>query len=182
MALALALAWMILGSVPVSWRSSVEVFDRLLRRHGVDSDAVVDVHAAWAAFVEFLQTPLGGIMTGEDSDADGFIVQWGRWSWNDHCPSLSFTRQLAIPETEDSDWQPSYWQVELEMTFPDLPSLTGLDELNESDTGFSFEPIGPARAAELAATRDHYLALYPQLGALFSTAPANSALSLQQVD
>jgi hypothetical protein len=180
--LAVETAWLILDGVPVPWQSSAEVFGRLLRQHGVDPDAVADVHAAWAAFEEFLQTPLDGVVAGEDSDADGFIAQWGRWSWNENRPSLSFTRQLAIPDAEDPDWQPSLWQVELEMTFPDGPSLAGLDELNESSTGFSFEPIGTARSAEIASTRDHYLALYPQLRALFNTVPDKSTLSLQQVD
>jgi hypothetical protein len=164
----------------VSWQSSIEVFSRLLRQGGVDPDAVADVHAAWAAFEEFLQTQLDGVASGED--VDGFIVQWGRWSWNDNRPSLSFSRQLAIADAEDPDWQPSYWQVELEMTFPDAPSLADLDELNESSTGFSFDRIGPTRAAELASTRDHYLTLYPQLRTLFDSAPAKSSLSLQQVD
>jgi hypothetical protein len=114
-----------MGGVSVSWQSSIEVFSGLLRQRGVDPDAVADVHGAWAAFEEF---------------------QWGRWSWNDSRPSLSFTRQLAIPDAEDPDGQPGYWQVELEMTFPDVPSLVDLGELNESSTGFSFDPIGPPRA------------------------------------
>ena len=164
----------------VSWQSSIEVFSRFLRQRGVDPDAVADVHAARAAFEEFLQIQLDGVASGED--VDGYIVQWGRWSWNDSRPSLSFTRQLAIPDAEDPDRQPSYWQVELEMTFPDVPSLADLDELNESSTGFSFDPIGSTRAAELASTRDHYLTLYPQLRTLFDSAPAKSSLSMQQVD
>ena len=164
----------------VSWQSSIEVFSRLLRGRGLDPDSVADVHAAWAAFEEFLQTPLEGVASGED--ADGYIVQWGRWSWNDSRPNLSFTRQLAIPDAEDPDGQPSYWQVDLEMTFSDVPSLTGLDELNESSTGFGFDPVGPLRAAELTSIHDHYLTLYPQLRTLFDSAPAKSGLSLQQVD
>lgn len=181
----MALASSILGGVSVPWQSSVEVFGRLLRQHGVDlvdPAAMSDVDRAWAAFEEFCQTPLEGIATGEDCDGDGFIVQWGRWSWNDNRPSLLFTRQLAIPDAEGPDWQPSYWQVGLEMTFPDSPSLARLNELNESNTGFSFAPVGPARSIELASTRNHYLALYPQLATLWNTVPDKSTLSLEQVD
>lgn len=73
-------------------------------------------------------------MAGEDCDADGFVIAWGRWPENANRPSLSLTRLLAIPDAEDPDWQPSYWYVDLEMTFPDSPSLAGLGELNESNT------------------------------------------------
>jgi hypothetical protein len=172
---------LILGGVSVSWQSGVRVFETLLRQRGVDPDAVADVDSAWAAFEEFLQIPLDGLLTDEDSDSDGFIVQWGRWSWNDGLPSLVFTRQLAIPDGEDPHWQPSYWRVELEMTFPNDRGLAGLDELNESNTGFSFEPVGPARSAEIAATREHYLTIYPLLRTLFNATPTTSRLALEQV-
>ncbi|OLB79915.1 MAG: hypothetical protein AUI14_08855 [Actinobacteria bacterium 13_2_20CM_2_71_6] len=151
-------------------------------KHGIEPDAVTNVEAAWAAFGEFLQTPVNGIVSADDSDADGFIVQWGRWSWNDKRPSLSFTRQLAVPDANDPGWQPSYWHVELEMTFQDEPSLVGLDALNESNSGFSFEPIGPARGVELTVTHDHYLGLYPQLQAIWRATPTGSKLSLYQAD
>jgi hypothetical protein len=42
-------------------------------------------------------------------------------------------------------------------------------------------PSAAARSAELAATRDHYLALYPQLQALWQARPVDSKLSLHQV-
>lgn len=163
------------------WQSSLELFDRLLRRQGVDPGAVADVAAAWVAFEQFLETPMDGIASAGDCDADGFIVQWGRWSWNSNRPGLCFTRQLAIPD-EGFDSRPSYWQVELAIVFPDGPSLLGLDQLNESDTGFNFQPIGPARGVELAAIHDHYLGRYPQLRALFDATPDRSALSLTQAD
>lgn len=66
--------------MPIDWRSSVELFAQMLCQRGVPPDAVSNVDAAWAAFTEFVQTPLDGIVTGEDSDGDGFIVQWGCWS------------------------------------------------------------------------------------------------------
>lgn len=59
--------------MPVPWQSSIEIFARILHHHGVDPDAVADVHAAWTAFEVFLQTQLDGFAAGED--ADGFIMQ-----------------------------------------------------------------------------------------------------------
>jgi hypothetical protein len=80
--------------MPTPWRDSAGTFAEILRRHGVDPEAVTDVEAAWCAFGEFLQVAVDGIDT--DADADGFLVQWGRYSWNDDRLSLSFTRQLAV--------------------------------------------------------------------------------------
>jgi hypothetical protein len=68
------------------------------------------------------------------------------------------------------------------MIFQDESAWAGLDELNESNTGFRFDPIGPARSAELAATHDHYLGLYPPLRALWRSRPTQSELSLYQAD
>ena len=164
------------------WPSSVDVFGQVLRRHGVDPDAVADVGAAWAAFEEFLQIEVDGTVSPEDEDGDGFIVQWGRWSWNDNRPSLSFTRQLGIPDADDPHGQPSYWQIDLAMTFEDEPDLAGIDELNESDTGFSFTPIGPERAAELTELRTHDLGLYPQLQAIWNSRPIKTKLTMYQAD
>jgi hypothetical protein len=168
--------------MPVPWQSSAETFGQILRRLGLDSNAVADVALAWTAFAEFLQVEVDGIASSEGSDADGFIVQWGRWSWNDNLPALSFTRQLAIPDADDPAGQPSYWQVDLQMTFQDEPNLAGLDELNESDTGFSFDPVGPERTAELAAMHTHYLWLYPQLQAIWHAIPIKSELTMYQAD
>jgi hypothetical protein len=166
----------------VAWRSSPDVFGDILRQHGCQPSAVGDVEAAWMAFVEFMQTQIDGIAPGEDSDADGFIVQWGRWLGRDTLrPYLSFTRQLAIPDAEDPERQPSYWQIELLMLFDDEPSLAGIDELNERNSGFCFEPIGPARVAELRTTRERYLQLYPQLHAVWHAKPSESNVSMENV-
>ncbi|MFB6560376.1 hypothetical protein ACFCYH_16070 [Streptomyces sp. NPDC056400] len=72
------------------WKNSHEVFVLVLRRHGLAPDAIDDVARAWSAFQEFVQVPVDGIEPAED-DGDGFIVQWGRWSWNDDRPALVFT-------------------------------------------------------------------------------------------
>jgi hypothetical protein len=147
----------------------------------VDPDAA-EVGAAWAAFEEFLRIEVDGTVSAEDEDGDGFIVQWGRWSWNDNRPSLSFTRRLGIPDADDPDGLPSYWQVDPAMTFEDGPDLAGIDELNESDTDFSFTPIGPERAAELIELRTHYLGLYPQREEIWNSRPLNTELTMYQAD
>ncbi len=60
---------------------------------------------------------------GPDSDADGFIVQWGRYGQKDRRPTLTFTRQFAVDVRAtwpEPDWyQPEYWQVNLELAFDD---------------------------------------------------------------
>lgn len=78
----------------IAWRESPEVLVGLLRRHGLAPDRVDNVDVAWKAFCEFLAQPVDGLEPGPDSDADGFVVQWGRDSWHDRLPSLSFTRQI----------------------------------------------------------------------------------------
>ena len=67
----------------IAWRDSPEQLVVLLGRHGPVADRVDDVGPAWTAFREFLAAPVDGPEPGPDSDADGFIVQWGRYSWHD---------------------------------------------------------------------------------------------------
>ncbi|MFE5561622.1 hypothetical protein [Streptomyces sp. NPDC056544] len=55
------------------WKNSHELFVLVLRRHGLDPDAIDDVARAWSAFQEFVQVPVDGIEPAED-DGDGFIV------------------------------------------------------------------------------------------------------------
>ncbi|MEJ8643329.1 hypothetical protein WKI68_21930 [Streptomyces sp. MS1.HAVA.3] len=106
----------------IPWRSSAEALAQTLRQQGVDPDAVRDVDAAWDAFGRFLQLEIDGI-EGPENDGDGFIVEWGRWDWNDGRPALSFGRLLAVSEPGDVDdadegyWQPEYWKAELELVF-----------------------------------------------------------------
>jgi hypothetical protein len=47
--------------MPTSWRDSADSLDEILRRHGVDPEAVTDVEAAWRAFI--LGTTLGGALS-----------------------------------------------------------------------------------------------------------------------
>jgi hypothetical protein len=86
----------------------------LLRAHGQDPEQVTSVEAAWQAFRSFLAAPIDGLEPGPDSDADGFIVQWGRYGWNDKRPSLTFTRQMAVAVeatcTESDSYQPELWR------------------------------------------------------------------------
>jgi hypothetical protein len=169
--------------MPIPWGTSADVFTQILRRHGVEPDSVTEVDAAWLAFAEFLQLGVEGIDPTPDSDADGFIVQWGRRSWSDSRLTLSFTRQLAVADIGDRDdpyWQPELWQLDLEMAFNDEPDLLGLDRLDIRNTGFRFEPIGAPRAAELAETRAD-MQRYAPLQAVWSAIPASSQLSFECV-
>ncbi|WP_200208810.1 hypothetical protein [Micromonospora coerulea] len=159
------------------------MFAQILRRHGVEQDSVTDVDAAWGAFAEFLQLDIYGVDATPDSDADGFIIQWGRRSWSDNRLILTFTRQLAIADVGDHDdpyWQPELWQLDLEMAFDDEADLTGLDSLGVHDTGFSFPPTGPLRAAALADTWAKAQRHAPVRAACIAT-PAGSSLSFECV-
>jgi hypothetical protein len=152
----------------------------MLRQYGVEPDAVGDVAVAWRAFGDFLQVELDGLAPAMGPDADGFIVQWGRWSWHQGRLSMALTRQLAVPDGDDEgapDGQPALWQVELTMLFADAPALTCLETGPVADTGFRFTPIGPRRAAELEQLRG-----YAPVRAVWNVAPVRSALSFDRAD
>jgi hypothetical protein len=107
-----------------SWRSSAEEFVEILQRYGVDPAGVTDVAAAWQAFDEFLQVEIDGVDTSDGCDADGFIVQWGRYSWTAERLCLSLTRQLAVADgadRADPGGNAQYWQIDLQMCFDDAP-------------------------------------------------------------
>ncbi|MFC8434633.1 hypothetical protein [Streptomyces sp. NPDC057253] len=140
-----------------------------------------DVEVAWGAFCEFLQVGIDGI-EGPEDDGDGFIVQWGRWDWNDGRPALSFGRQLAVSAghgPEGLEWQPEYWQVELQLVFAEDPAWADLDSLGRQDTGFRFDGIGVPRAAALGGIRSS-LRSYPQLAALWQAEPLRCDLTLER--
>lgn len=165
------------------WRDSPQELAGLLRRHGLTPDQVTSVETAWKAFGQFLARPVDGLESEPDSDADGFIVQWGRNSWNDGLPSLSFTRQFAVDVREtwtEPDWyQPEYWQVSLDMVFPDMPALADLDRLNVQDTGFDFSAPGPERDHAIGAA-EREIQSYPTLQALWTSTPLRSAIALDR--
>jgi hypothetical protein len=154
-----------------------------LRRHGLTPERVSNVDTAWKAFLAFLAEPVDGLEPGPDSDADGFIVQWGRYSWHDHLPSLSFTRQFAVDVRDawtESDWyQPEYWQVSLDMVFADSPALADLDQLDQQDTGHDFSPPGPERDHAIAEA-EWAIRNYPTLQALWASTPLRSAITLDR--
>jgi len=56
--------------------------------------------SAWRVFCAFLAVEVDGLETAPDSDADGFIVQWGRYSWNGGLPSLQFAVDVRAEWTE----------------------------------------------------------------------------------
>ncbi|MFJ6486417.1 MULTISPECIES: hypothetical protein [unclassified Streptomyces] len=166
------------------WKNSPEVFVLALRRHGLDPDAIDDVARAWSAFQEFVQLPVDGIEPARD-DGDGFIVQWGRWSWNGDRPALVFTRQFAVRDEDDQDdefWQPQRWSVELELFFADSPAWADLDDTARADSmGFDFAPIGHERAAALARIAT-FVETLPQVSAMWQAIPVGSALGLERAD
>ncbi|MGI5522459.1 hypothetical protein ACQEUX_16090 [Micromonospora sp. CA-259024] len=169
----------------IAWRNSPEELVGLLRRHGLTPERVDNVEAAWKAFREFLAQPVDGLEPGSDSDADGFIVQWGRYSWHDRLPSLSFTRQFAVDVREtwtETDWyQPEYWQVSLDLVFPDAPALADLDRLNVRNTGFDFNPPGPQRDHAIGEA-EWEVQHCPTVQALWASIPLRSAVTLGRAD
>ncbi|WP_431902551.1 hypothetical protein [Nonomuraea sp. bgisy101] len=93
----------------VDWQAALDLLASILRQHGQAPDAITDTMAAWAAFAEFAQTKVAGIDTQPDSDSDGFILQWGRWSvlssHSDHTgfyfPNGDEEWQAALAEAQD---------------------------------------------------------------------------------
>ena len=163
----------------IAWRSSADAFAEILGRYGLHPDAVTDSATAWQAFQEFVQVAVDGIDPDPDADSDGFIVQWGRNSDSEGLASLSFTRQLAVVETGDHDgpyWQPELWQVDLQMNVDDRSDPIDFDSLYTANTDFSFEPVGPRRAAALAVARSD-LEQQPQLHRLWRMTPVSSELT-----
>lgn len=169
----------------VGWRDSPEALARLLREHGQDPDRVNSVEADWQAFRSFLATPIDGLEAGPGIDADGFIVQWGRYSWNDRRPSLTFTRQMAVnvrATWTESDWyQPEYWQMNLELVFDDVPALADVDQLEVQDIGFDFSPPGPEQDHAFREV-EWVIQQYPSLHALWASTPLRSSLNLDNAD
>jgi hypothetical protein len=161
------------------------VLARLLRELGQDPDRVTSVEAAWQAFQSFLAHPVEGLEAGPDSDADGFIVQWGRYGGNDRRPSLTFTRQFAVDiraTWPEPDWyQPEHWQVNLELAFDDAPALADLGELEVADSGFDFRTPGPEQD-EVFRDVEWEIQQYQALRALWASTPAVSSITMYQAD
>jgi hypothetical protein len=171
--------------VGVAWRDSPGVLVGLLRVYGLAPDRVDDVDKAWRAFCEFLALPIDGLEPEPDNDADGFIVQWGRYSWHDRLPSLSFTRQFAVDVRAtwtETDWyRPELWQVSLDLLFPDAPVLADLDQLNVQDTGFDFSPPGPERDRAVREA-EWEIRQHPTLQVLWASTPQRSTVTLDTAD
>ncbi|MGW5610160.1 hypothetical protein ACWEWI_29555 [Streptomyces sp. NPDC003753] len=159
----------------------MDAFARILTQRAIDPDAVHSVDAAWDAFGEFLQVEIEGIERSEN-DGDGFIVEWGRWGWNDDQPSLSFGRLLAVSDAsdrEDPNWQPEHWKVELQLIFAEDPAWADVGSLGHQDTEFDYAEIGAPRMAALGEMRS-FIESYPQLAAMWRAEPARSGLTLER--
>ncbi|WP_327351899.1 hypothetical protein [Streptomyces sp. NBC_01304] len=170
------------SGMPIPWSSSADAFAHILQRRGVEPDAVVDVEAAWEAFAEFSQVLISGI-EGPGDDGDCIIAQWGKGDWNAGQPTLSFGRQLAVSDRDqsDPDRQPAYWLVELELRFADDPAWSDLDSIGLQDTGFDAAEIGAPRDTVLADNR-RLMHSYPQLAAMWRAQPVRSRVTLERGD
>ncbi|MEU5959035.1 hypothetical protein [Streptomyces sp. NPDC047525] len=168
----------------ISWRSSAAAFEQILGRHGVAAGAC-SMEAAWAAFEEFVQVPVEGIV-GPEGDGDGFIVEWGVWGWTGtgNRPALSLGRLLAVNEDgdrQDPYWQPQYWKVEFQACFAEDPAWADLHTSGGGDSGFDHTAIGEPRADALTATR-RFIDQDPLLGAMWRSAPIDSEVTLYRAD
>jgi hypothetical protein len=164
----------------LSWRSAADELADGLRRRGVDPAAVTDVRTAWTAFREFAQVEFSGLDPTPNSDADGLIAHWGRYSWNDGKLAVGFTRQLSVVDDTDRgepDPQPTLWQVELVLLFDDAADLLLLEGGPSTDTGFSFEPPGQGREAVLDE-----IGQYEQIKAALTAQPVASSIAFGPTD
>jgi hypothetical protein len=169
----------------VGWRGSRDTLARLLRERGQDPDRVTDVATAWQAFRSFLDYRIDGLEPNQASDPDGFIVQWGCYSWNDKLPSLAFTRLFAVDVratwTEPDWYQPEQWEVNLELVFGEAPALADIGRLRPANTGFDFSSPGPERDNAIREV-EQKLARYPALQSLWTGRPSRSRLTFSCVD
>lgn len=141
-----------------------ETFDRLLISHHVEPESLGDVEAAWLAFTEFAMTELNGL--APVPEADGFVVRWGHYSWNDRTTGLHFTRRVALTGPDG----PATWQVSLDMRF------LGFHTLPTGGSGLDFTPIGPRRRAALTQIRAT-INDTPHLYDLWRAVPRHSTLT-----
>jgi hypothetical protein len=135
----------------VSWRRAADELELALIEHGVDSEGVIDVHAAWAAFRVFAQVPFTGLDLRSEGRADGVVVHWGRYYWERFPYNAGFARQLVVRKTAGVAGvrRRVIWWVELELSLRDSQELTILADERELGTGLRFEPVGLLRELAL---------------------------------
>ncbi|MFG2113757.1 hypothetical protein ACGFRB_14180 [Streptomyces sp. NPDC048718] len=164
------------------WKTGAAAFERILDRHTAAPGGGV-MAAAWAAFEEFAQVPVEGLAGLEDDgdDKDGFIVEWGAWSWNGYRPALTLGRQLTV----EGDGHPDdlqLWMVEFQAVFAENPAWAGLlGSDGGGDTGFDFAPLGSPRAEALADTR-RFIDGHPVLSVMWRSTPVETGVSLGRAD
>lgn len=159
----------------IDWRGAPDLLAEILRQYGQAPHAITDTGVAWAAFAEFAQTKLSGIDTRPNSDSDGFILQWGRWSWNDHRPCMSFTRQLAVPREHDQfESVAEYWHMELALFYEESAVLS---IHSDQGTGFYFPASEEEWRAALMEAED-----FPPFRAVAETAPVGNLITLERAD
>lgn len=147
------------------WQTAADALASALRARGIEPDKVNETAIAWEAFTAFAQQPLEGLA---GPDEDGIIVQWGRWSHDEHQPCLSFTRQLIADDDEQQ-----MWQVSLELIFSESTETAAHADAH---TGFDFAAPGPGRAKTL-----HRVRTFAPLRTALALAPVRSRLTVDQV-
>lgn len=152
----------------------------MLKQHGLDPQKAHNPTSAWKVFVAFLDHDITGLETGPESD--GFGVAWGRNSWNDHLPSLSFSRYLAVDAAaRETDYEPESWRVDLTMVFADAPALADVAALNTQDSGIYYERPGGPEMAEALREVLWEIEQYPALQALWASTPTRSTVALERL-
>ncbi|MFG1920261.1 hypothetical protein [Micromonospora sp. NPDC048898] len=157
------------------WPDLADILRGLLRQHGLDPNRVENPESAWRVFSAFLAIEIDGLESEPASNADGFDVSWGRYSWSDELPTLSFNRHLMVDEARPDWYQPERWRLSLDMVFPDLPAFTDVGELDTQSSGIYYERPGSGmddavREALWEVER------YPALQALWTSRPLWSVI------
>ncbi|MDG4788896.1 hypothetical protein O7626_23710 [Micromonospora sp. WMMD1102] len=131
--------------------------------------------SAWRVFWSFLAVEIDGLESAPGGNADGFAVSWGRYSWSDELPTLSFNRHLMVNGAGPDWYQPERWRLSLDMVFPDLPAFADVGELNTQSSGIYCER--PDSAVDDVVREVLWeIEQYPALQALWTSTPLRSVI------
>ncbi|GAB4052428.1 hypothetical protein [Catellatospora paridis] len=164
----------------VLWPDAAEVLRDMLRDQGSDPHCVESPEAAWRVFWAFLAIDIDGLEPKQAGLEDGFEVSWGRPSWSDGLPSLSFCRHLSVDASAawpaPTGYAPERWKLSLDMVFRDQAAFADVGELNTQGSGVYHGRRGPAMADALREVLWEVEHL-PTLQALWRSTPLWSTVS-----